>query len=219
MSCQHEHAHHHNEPNSAQPIPTSPAQSLRQCIDFSRLTGLNLAVPNSEIEKVFKEDKFDVSFCLESDLDAQMIINIPFTGYVKLFSVILRTSNDENCPKTIKLYKNNQSLDFNTDTKPTYTVIQPQIGHDSTSDPSDETTFVEHYLPRNQFQSTTQLSILINDNYSDDEDEISKIYYLEIRGQFQSDFKKDPVITLYESAANPADHVKLFNKTENEMNI
>lgn len=224
-SCEHEHHHsghghdghddHHL--SHVAPIPTNESQSLRQYIDVFKLTGLNIAQPNDKIQKVFKDgdNKYQVSDYIESDADAQFILNIPFTGNVKLYSIILRTNGEAaNCPKTIKLFKNKTNLDFDNinDTKPTYKIEQPQVGHlgDENVDDVDESSFVEHYLPRNLFQSTTQLSLFVENNWEDDEDELTKVYYIEIRGMFTSPLSKDPVITLYESAANPADHKNLL---------
>lgn len=225
-SCENEHHHHaghgdHGDDNHdhshVAPIPTSEAQSLRQFIDVYKLTGLNIAQPNDKLQKVFKDQdsKYQVSDYIESDADAQFILNIPFTGNVKLYSIILRTNGaPENCPKTIKLFKNKTNLDFDNvnDTKPTYKFEQPQIGHlgEENGDDLDDSTFVEHYLPRNLFQSTTQLSLFIENNWEDDEDELTKVYYIELRGLFTSPLSKDPIITLYESAANPADHKNLL---------
>ncbi|CCH44885.1 hypothetical protein BN7_4454 [Wickerhamomyces ciferrii] len=210
------HGHGHDDHSHVAPIPTNESQSLRQYIDTSKITGLNLSNPNNELHQVFKdqEQKYDVSKYIESDADAQLILNIPFTGYVKIFSIILRTSGDSsNCPKQIKIFKNKDNLDFDNanDSKPTYKIEQPLIGHhDNDTNTSNNDEFIEHYLPRNSFQSTTQLSLFIENNWDDDEDELTKVYYIEIRGQFTSPLSKDPIITLYESAANPADHKNLL---------
>jgi len=238
MSCEHEHHHGHGghghrhghgdeDHSHVAPIPTNESQSLRQFVDVFKLTALNVAQPNDQLHKVFKEQesKYQVSDYIESDADAQFIINIPFTGNVKLYSIILRTSGETaNCPKTIKLFKNKTNLDFDNahDSKPTFKIEQPQIGHlgDDSGDDMDESSFVEHYLPRNLFQSTTQLSLFIENNWDDDEDEPTKFYYIELRGQFTSPLSKDPIITLYESAANPADHKNLLaNEVGNHASL
>lgn len=224
MSCEHEHHHgghgghdHDDDHSHVAPIPTNESQSLRQYIDVYKLTGLNIAQPNDKLQKVFKEQesKFQVSDYIESDADAQFILNIPFTGNVKIYSIILRTGGEaSNCPKTIKIFKNKTNLDFDNvnDSKPTFKIEHPQVGHlgEDEAEDTDESSFVEHYLPRNLFQSTTQLSLFIENNWEDDEDELTKIYYIEIRGAFTSPLSKDPIITLYESAANPADHKNLL---------
>jgi hypothetical protein len=115
-------------------------------------------------------------------------------------------------------------LDFDnaSDAKPTFKFDQPLVGvlNDDLEVDEDNSNFVEHYLPRSAFQSTTQLSIFIQDNWDDDEDELTKVYYIELRGLFQSPLSKDPVITLYESAANPADHKNfLANENTNQSDV
>ncbi|KAH3673000.1 hypothetical protein WICMUC_003953 [Wickerhamomyces mucosus] len=232
MSCQHEHEHSHGHDHDhdhgdhVPPIPTNESQSLRQYIDFSKVRGLNIAQPNEEIYQIFKsqEDKFSLKFKLTSDADSQLILNIPFIGFVKIFSVILRTNgNEDHCPRTIKVFKNANDIDFDSDKKPTFVINHPLIGvNDDEIDEEDknENLFIEHYLPRSKFQSTTQLTLFFHDNWSDDEDEILKIYDIELRGQFTSPLSKDPIVTVYESAANPTDHKNILaQENKNQSSI
>lgn len=228
MSCEsHSHSHSDGFDDHIAPIPTNESQSLRNYIDFDKLTGLNIEQPNDKLQLVFKEqlNKFQLKDFIQSDADSQLIINIPFTGYVKLYSLIVRSSGESaNCPKSIKLFKNNNNLDFDniSDTKPTFKFDQPLLGvlNDDDEVNLDENNFVEHYLPRSLFQSTTQLTIFIENNWDDDEDELTRVYYIELRGLFQSPLSKDPIITIYESAANPADHKNLLlNENKNQSNV
>lgn len=56
------------------------------------------------------------------------------------------------------------------------------------------------------------LTIFFEDNWSSDEDELCRLYYLEIRGEFLGISKSReqvPLMTVYESAPNPVDHIKL----------
>ncbi|KAH3672965.1 hypothetical protein WICPIJ_009974 [Wickerhamomyces pijperi] len=227
MSCHNEHTHSHSHSHSGDdsnndhvpPIPTSSAQDLSKYIDTPRLTALNSDVPNSELSKLFIKSeseggKYSLKSPVSSDLDAQLILNIPFTGYVKLYSIILRTAGDEEqCPKEIKVYKNAKDVDFDNERKPQFTITHPQIGvlaDDGKDQDLDDSNFVEHHLPRSSFQSTTNLTLFIQNNWADDEDESIKIFHIELRGQFQSPLAKEPIITLYEAAANPADHKNLI---------
>lgn len=45
----------------------------------------------------------------------------------------------------------------------------------------------------------------MEDNYGDD---VTRILYIGLRGEFK-ELNRAPVVTLYESAANPADHKKI----------
>lgn len=231
----HDHDHNHDHGNNhdghnhgAPPLPTNASQSLNPKIDTSKLTALNLSNPQDELIKLFKTQ--DTRYCVKpifkSDLDNQLIINIPFETSVKLYSVILRTSIEPNhCPKIIKLFKNNLGLDFDTvgSMKATFQLEHPEIGvHYSTILNSDEQefinddSFVEHHLPRHLFSVVDSLTIFMENNWSGDEDENLILFSVEIRGEFKG-LKKESVIALYESAANPADHKKIFAEDELKM--
>lgn len=235
MSCENEHFHGHSHSHShgdgedhshTAPIPTSEAQNLREYIDFFKLTALNIEQPNSQLQDVFKPtaSKFTLDKHIDSDSDAQFVLNIPFTGNVKLYSLVLRTSGEAGaCPKTIKLFKNKNNIDFDnaSDVKPTHKIEHPNVGTlDSSGVDNTEDTFVEHHLPRALFQGTTHLTLFVEDNWSDDEDDTTRVYYIEVRGAFTSALSKEPVIALYEAAANPADHKNMVGQeVGNHANI
>lgn len=234
MSCEdehfdhsHSHSHSHGDGDDHShipPIQTSSVQNLREHIDFYQLRALNCQQKDEDLQRVFKanDDKFELSGFVESDADCQLILNIPFNGNVKLYSIIIRSSGESaHCPRTVKLFKNNKTLDFDNiaGSKPVHKLEQPLVGPlDDTEANVDEDTFVEHHLPRSQFQSTYHLTLFIEDNWDDDEDETTKLYYIELRGLFTSPLAKDPVITLYEAAANPADHKNLLQQEIGQSN-
>lgn len=216
--------HHHNHEDGhlhIQQIPTLPSQSLYKKIELSGVSGLNFVNSNDELAKLFKssETKYEVRPIFESDLDNQLVLKIPFSGNVKLYSIIIRSNgNADSCPKNVKLYKNNNQLDFNTisSVKPDHKFEHPLVGYQEDADYAssqneqsltveDDSTFVEHHLPRTTFTNVNSLTIFFENNWSNDEDELLKIYSIEFRGEF-TELNRAPVITLYESAANPADH-------------
>lgn len=211
----HGHGHNHGHSHTA-PMATNESQSLQSKIDTSQVTALNIANTPEEVGKLFKKslEKYQLKPVIKSDCDAQMIINIPFlNGSVKLFSVILRTNGDKYCPKTIKLWKNDRSIDFDNvnDKKPTYSIGHPHVGvryNDGDEELPEvleqDDEFIEHYVPRHIFTGVQQLTLFIEDIYDEEEDE-SHVHYIELRGEF-TELTKDPVITIYELAANPADH-------------
>ncbi|KAI5951792.1 hypothetical protein KGF54_004867 [Candida jiufengensis] len=67
-------------------------------------------------------------------------------------------------------------------------------------------TFVEHFLQRHKFTGVQQLTIYIQDIYNDEDQ--CQLHSIELRGEF-IELNKDPIITIYESAAYPADHKNL----------
>ncbi|ODV62984.1 PITH domain-containing protein [Ascoidea rubescens DSM 1968] len=185
--------------------------------------------------------KYNISEYVSSDLDSQIILKIPFNANVKLFSIILRTNgSSKKCPKTIKFFKNRLDLDFDTidNVKPLYEVTHPLLGYLDNNLNADEAidendlTFVEHYLSRRLFTGLTHLTIYFQNSYSDNDDSDSTsnlesdsqdsdsddeedltMYYIELRGDSTA-LTKNPVITIYEAAANPTDHKAFIKDTK-----
>ncbi|KAH3668348.1 hypothetical protein OGAPHI_002102 [Ogataea philodendri] len=222
MSCHHQHSH------GVAPIPTNESQSLNSDVLTTQVSALNIENSPQDLAKLFKTQttKYQLIPEIRSDADNQFILHIPFQGSVKLYSIILRTARHPNhCPRTIKLYKNQPSLDFDSvgTTKATHEIEHPQIGVEFDDDLPEEfvaeDTFVEHYLPRRLLTGVTSLSIFFQNNWADDDDEVLKLYSVELRGEF-TPLTKDPVVTLYESAANPADHKNMLSQeTKNYQNL
>lgn len=215
MSCEHQH-HSHNDNHDhshVPPVPTSAAQLLNLKISLAQVTALNVQNCRDDWPKVFKsgENRYLVKPVLKSDADEQLILHIPFlNGSVKLHSVILRTSA-LHCPKTIQVWKNSPQIDFDNvdDFKPHFSAIHPHVGvgygddDDMPEVVESDGDFVEHFVPRHVFSGVQHLTLFVRDSH-DDADE-SWMHLVELRGEF-TELSKDPVITVYELAANPADH-------------
>lgn len=214
MSCEHEHHHHSHDDGDSHvlPVPTSSAQLLNSKIDLPHVTALNLQNEPDELAKVFRtsEERYKLKPVIKLDADEQLILHIPFlNGSVKLHSIILRTNGEQYCPKTIKLWKNARDIDFDSvDRKPTFTLNHPEVGV-SVSDEDvpeyleNDSDFVEHHLPRHIFTGVQHLTVFIESIYGDEEE--CHLHLIELRGEF-TELSRDPVITIYELAANPADH-------------
>lgn len=216
MSCE-DHSHNHGDGDHnhshVAPVPTLAAQLLNSKVDTFNVTALNVSNPKDDVPKLFKTaaTRNELKPVIKSDADAQLILHIPFlNGSVKLHSVILRTNGADFCPKTIKLWKNNKSLDFESiDTKPHFQITHPRVGTDYADvdelpdELDNEAQFVEHHLPRHVFSGVRHLTLFVEDIYGNEEE--THLHSVELRGEF-TELLRDPVITVYESAANPADH-------------
>lgn len=223
MSCQHSHDH---DDDHVPPITTFTSQSLHSRIATSNLSGLNMANPQADLGKLFKtsENKYSVKPVIRSDCDEQLIIHIPFNNSsIKLYSLILRTNGDLYCPKTIKLYKNDTSIDFDNieQKKPTYELVHPHEGvmyneEEELPETIDVDDFIEHHLPRHKFTGVHQLTIFVESVYGEEEE--CRLHSIELRGEY-IELNRDPVISLYESAANPADHAKVQGLDSNGFSI
>lgn len=214
MSCEHEHHHHH-----AAPVPTNAGLSLLHHIDLPHVRALN-AENHDNVEKIFRnqDHKYHLKPPVVSDCDSQLILHIPFTsGTVKLHSIILRTNGDKHCPKKIRVWKNDKHIDFDNaaSKKATHTIEHPRVGvlyNDPEELPEEiksDADFVEHHVPRHVFSGVSLLTLFVESVYGEDdedeEEEPSILHYVELRGEFTA-LSKDPVVTLYELAPNPADH-------------
>lgn len=213
MSCEDEHHDHNHGHLHVPPIATNQSQSLLQKIDTVHVSALNMSNPREDLAKIFRkqEDKYKLKPAIESDADCQLIIHIPFVNAsVKLYSVTLRTAGGDACPKTIQLFKNDKLVDFDNveQKKPSFQFEHPHIGILEDGDEViSDSEFIEHHVPRHVFTGVLHLTLFVKNAWEDDDDP-TKIHYIELRGEF-TELSKDPVITLNESAANPADHVKL----------
>lgn len=213
MSCEHEHHSPHHDHSHVAPVPTSASQLLNLKINLAHVTALNVQNERADWSKIFKthESRYEVKPVLKSDADEQLIVHIPFlNGSAKVHSIILRT-NAVYCPKNIWVWKNSPQIDFDNveDFKPHFSAVHPQIGvgyEDEDDMPraiETDSDFVEHFVPRHVFSGVQHLTLFVKDAY-DDQDE-TRLHLVELRGEY-SELSKDPVITIYELAANPADH-------------
>lgn len=78
--------------------------SLYQKIDMENLEVLNEAEEGSG-KTIFKpfEERLDFSRFVISDADEELLINIPFTGNVKLKGIIIIGADDETHPKRLRM--------------------------------------------------------------------------------------------------------------------
>ncbi|CAG8442781.1 6544_t:CDS:2 [Ambispora leptoticha] len=112
-----------------------------------------------------------------------------FTGNVKLKSISIKAGPGDNCPSKLKVYINRDDVDF--DAVETY-------------EPTQEWELVQtsEIIEISKMSNVRNLNLYFSDNFGG---EITRIYYIGLKGEW-TEIKKDPIITLYEAAANPADH-------------
>ncbi|AGO13882.1 AaceriAGR016Wp [[Ashbya] aceris (nom. inval.)] len=226
-SCEDEHHDH------VPPARTNAQQSLYQWIDVPSMRCLNVVAKgdsSTAAAGIIKsnDERYDISRYIESDADCQMLLHIPFTTSCRLYSIILRGAKGGEpglgCMRHVKIYSNlNKNLDFDTvsELKPSNVLEYPQnvgvyLGGSQTEE-RGEHSFVEHHLPRHQFQNCHSLTLFVEDTWSGDEDDLTQLCYLELRGE-STGLKPDSgtalLRTVYEAAPNPSDHVKLESEHE-----
>ncbi|POW03470.1 hypothetical protein PSTT_11066, partial [Puccinia striiformis] len=162
-------------------MTSTSSQGKGTKIALDQVTGYNVE-PTRPAKSCIKawDDRMDDAQYTESDMDQQMIIQIPFTGSVKL-----------------RTYANEPNLDFDTleARKPTQILEIPE---------SNEV--IEFPVRVAKFSSVTSLSIFFNSTSAGADK--SQIYFLGFKGEFTNVSRK-PVIAIYEAKANPADHQKI----------
>ncbi|KAJ5131760.1 DUF1000 domain protein [Penicillium atrosanguineum] len=206
-----DHHHHHGggghcqgEHDHSNDITPALQSLLYSQIDFDSITTLNEATEKGGaaiVQKTWTERLNDKPE-LESDADEQLLMYIPFTGQVKLHSLLLYTAPTAAAPKTVKLFKNRDDLDFSTasELSPTQTIEVPQ--------PVAGADVFELPLNRAHWNTTTSVTLFFEDNWTDGEDDVTKVGYIGFKGQFMA-LNREPVSFLYEAAANPNDHVSI----------
>ncbi|KAJ5289429.1 uncharacterized protein N7443_009682 [Penicillium atrosanguineum] len=206
-----DHHHHHGggghcqgEHDHSNDITPALQSLLYSQIDFDSITTLNEATEKGGaaiVQKTWAERLNDKPE-LESDADEQLLMYIPFTGQVKLHSLLLYTAPTAAAPKTVKLFKNRDDLDFSTasELSPTQTIEVPQ--------PVAGADVFELPLNRAHWNTTTSVTLFFEDNWTDGEDDVTKVGYIGFKGQFMA-LNREPVSFLYEAAANPNDHVSI----------
>ncbi|KAH9011908.1 hypothetical protein EDB85DRAFT_2040054 [Lactarius pseudohatsudake] len=116
---------------------------------------------------------------IESDANDQL------TGSVKLRSLLLKSIRSDACQsRTLRKHADKEPLQqFDV-------AVGCDVGEYVTSPPSSNASSVTLFLPASQGTETT------------------RIYYVGFLGQW-SERKQEPVITVYESQANIADHEEI----------
>jgi hypothetical protein len=115
---------------------------------------------------------------------------------VKLFSLLLRSSDSPSAPQTIHLHRNRDSLDFAAAAEfpPTQTLPLPR---------SNEV--IEMPLNRAKWNGTTSIDLFFENNHGAGEEDVTRVLYLGFKGEW-TPLNREAIVVNYEAAANPKDH-------------
>lgn len=190
--------HDHSAHDHTDDITPALQNLLYEQIDFSKLITLNEDASNSDraiCQKTWAQ-RLSPTPELVSSADEQLLIIVPFTGQVRLHSILLRTSPSPACPRTLKVFVNADSMDFETASEANPTQV---LSISQTSE------IQEIPVKRAYFNTTRSLALFFEDNWSNGEEDETRMSYLAFKGDFMR-LNKEPVSVLYEAAANPSDH-------------
>ncbi|BGP39853.1 hypothetical protein JCM10450v2_003826 [Rhodotorula kratochvilovae] len=132
---------------------------------------------------------------LESDADEQLILHVPFTGSIKLRSILIKTGPAGYTPDKMLVFAN-QLLDFDEATSQDVT---------QSFDVAATKEVVEYAVRPAKFPSVRSLTLFFPSNHGE---ATTRVSFVGFKGEYSA-LTRDPIITVYEAQANPADHAKL----------
>ncbi|KAJ7734914.1 DUF1000-domain-containing protein [Mycena maculata] len=105
--------------------------SLLELLDLSQLQCLDESDEHT-LRSIVSEKKMNTSSnYLLSDVDAELLLTIPFNQSVKVSSLVIKASVFEQAPKDLKLFVNDPTIGFETVDEP---VAEVEIGKDEGED-------------------------------------------------------------------------------------
>ncbi|VDN02702.1 unnamed protein product, partial [Thelazia callipaeda] len=143
--------------------------------------------------QVFKKWE-DRTVYVESDVDEELLFNLPFKGHVKITGLVLVGDLDGTHPARIRLFKDRPSMSFETS----------RVEADQEfSLKQDSNAQIDYPLKASKFSNVTHLSLHFPNNFGDDK---TRIYYIGLRGEYISNIRKQVCITTYEARPLLKDH-------------
>lgn len=133
---------------------------------------------------------------LESDADEQILMTVPFTGQVKLHSILVRTSPSDSAPRTLKVFINRDDVDFST---------AEELAPTQEFELSQTSEVQELPVKRALFGKVQRLTLFFEDNFGDGDQDVTRLSYLGFKGEWMQ-LGRAPSQILYEAAPNPNDH-------------
>lgn len=187
--CDHDHNHgggscHHGDNGDE---TNSLAYSLYQKINLADVECLNERVDGSGV-KVFKTwtERLNQTDYVESDCDAELIYNIPFTGDVKLKGIIIMGSEELH---KMRLFKSNLRMSF--DDVANEADQEFEVAYDREG-------VIEYPVKVTKFFNVHHLTIHLVNKRKYDDSNPCRIFYIGLRGEFTAVNRDAIVITNYE---------------------
>lgn len=199
--------HHHHHGNGDDPCggghggaqSHGPEMGLQYSL-YSKIDLDNVQCLNEEKEGsgklVFKpwENRLDRDKFVDSDADEELLFNIPFTGNVKLKSILIVGGDAGTHPSKVRMFKNRPQMTFD-DARAT-PEQEFELQHDANG-------CLEYPVRAVKFSSVHHLSLHFPSNFGGD---TTRVYYIGLHGEFTEAQRQGVVLCSYESAPNPADH-------------
>lgn len=165
----------------------SLAYSLYQKIDTGNVECLNEQIDGSGV-KVFKawSERLSTADYVESDCDAELIYNIPFTGDVKLKGMVIIGCEDLS---RVRLFKSKMRMSFDDVT------AEADQEFEITHDPQGT---IEYPIKATKFFNVHHLTLHLHNRNKDDDSNPCRLYYIGFKGEFTAANRDGIVIANYE---------------------
>lgn len=210
MSCCREHHHHHDDADHVKP-GEGQQDLLYLAVDRDQVSALNEKHEGSAAKIIRPYDeRMSESDTLESDVDDELIIRVPFAGSVRLRALLVRTGPGHATPRAIHLYKNTD-IDFEDAANETPKPLQKLESIPESSD------VVEIPLLAARFPDVQSLTLYIPGCLGTQRgvaDAHTAMSFLGFRGEARVQQRGGPATIVYESAPRAIDHTKLKGTAE-----
>lgn len=191
------HEHHHDDADHVKP-GEGQQDLLYGFVDRDRISALNELEEGSGSRIVKPYDvRLDETHVLESDVDDELLITVPFTGSVRLRALLLRTGPGGATPRAVHLFKNVEALDFENAADETPPPTQKLMSIPETSD------VVEIPLLAARFPDVQTLTLYVPGSL---DGKRSRVSFLGFRGEARVSSRSGPAHLVYEAAPRPVDH-------------
>ena len=148
----------------------------------------------------------DETDTLESDVDDELIVHVPFTGSVRLRALLIRSGPGHATPRSVHLYKNLPSLDFEDAASE-----MPKPLQKLTSIP-ESSEVVEIPLLAARVPDVQTLTLYMPGCLGTERgrpDSHTRISFLGFRGESRVQQRSGPATIVYEAAPRATDHTRV----------
>jgi hypothetical protein len=152
----------------------APEEGGSSSLNVQGHTDINEFVTLNQVDCLNQQEKNNVrnifnnnDMYLESDVDEQLLISIPFNQAVKIHSIKLVAGDIEHAPKTIKIYSNRLNIGFDE----TDSIEETQCINLSKTDYEKNDIIPLRFV---KFQNITNIALFVKDNLGDEETTIIK---------------------------------------------
>ncbi|KAI6188430.1 PITH domain-containing protein [Aphelenchoides besseyi] len=161
-----------------------------------KVTVLNEEIEGTGVE-VFKKwsERLDKTKSVTSDVDEELLFNIPFSGHVKITGITFIGEQNEMHPARVRIFRDRENMSFEDVANG-----KPDQEMELKMDPEAK---IDYPLAAFKFSNIFNLSLHFPKNFGAEQ---TRIYYIGLRGTYQSDFRDKVVIATYEARALPDDH-------------